>query len=242
MGPCLTGTQALRETRINKYICESGFCSRKAADAHVRRGEVFINGERAMLGDKVSAGDTVTLSGRTIVPLTAEQVVFLAFNKPVGVVCTAAQTDQRNIVDLVAHTSRVFPVGRLDKDSQGLIFLTNRCDLVDKILSADNRHEKEYRVTVNRKISDEFMVGISRGVPMLGVVTKRCHVVRESDHVFRITLVQGLNRQIRRMCRYFDYSVEKLERIRIMHITLDELPPGQWRNLTEDELSVFSSL
>lgn len=238
----LPGTQAVTAIRINKYICESGICSRKAADAHVRRGEVSINGEQAMLGDKVSVGDIVTIGGQTIAPLTTEQVIFLALNKPVGVVCTAASTDQRNIVDFVAHDSRVFPVGRLDKDSQGLIFLTNRCDLVHKILSAGNRHEKEYRVTVNREITDEFIAGISGGVPMLGVVTQDCVAVKESMYVFRITLEQGLNRQIRRMCKHFHYSVEKLERIRIMHIDLDDLPLGQWRNLTEDELSVLLRL
>ncbi len=242
LGSDLSGTPTVTATRINKYICESGICSRKAADAHVRHGEVLINGKQAMLGDKVSAGDIVTLAGRTIAPLTTEQVIFLALNKPVGVVCTAADTDQRNIVDFVAHDARVFPVGRLDKDSQGLIFLTNRCDLVHKILSAGNRHEKEYRVTVDREITDDFIAGISGGVPMLGVVTQDCVAVKESTYVFRITLVQGLNRQIRRMCKHFHYAVEKLERIRIMHIDLDDLPLGQWRNLTEDELSLLLRL
>lgn len=151
--------------------------------------------------------------------------------------CTAASTDKRNIVDFVDHDSRIYPVGRLDKDSQGLIFLTNKCDLVDKIMHAGNQHEKEYEVTVNKEITDDFMAGISSGVPMLGVVTKECKAIKESQFVFRITLVQGLNRQIRRMCKHYHYSVEKLERVRIMHINLSGLAMGQWRNLAEEELS-----
>ncbi|ASJ74358.1 23S rRNA pseudouridine(2604) synthase RluF [Granulosicoccus antarcticus] len=225
--------------RINKYICESGLCPRKAADAYVARGVVFINGKQAILGDQVSAGDKVTVDGLPIEPLAPENVLFIALNKPVGVVCTAAKTDKRNIVDFVDHPSRIFPVGRLDKDSQGLIFLTNRCDLVDKILGAGNRHEKEYRVTVNKAITDDFITGISHGVPMLGVITKDCVAVKESDYVFRITLIQGLNRQIRRMCKHYGYSVEKLERFRIMHINLDGLELGERRDLTDDELSVL---
>ena len=225
--------------RINKYICESGICSRKAADVYVKRGVVFIDGKRAMLGDKVSSGDTVTVNGLAIEPLATDKMIFIALNKPVGVVCTAARTEKRNIVEFVGHSSRIFPVGRLDKDSQGLIFLTNRCDLVDKILRAGNHHEKEYVVTVNKEITDDFIAGISSGVPMLGVVTKECKAVAESRYVFRITLVQGLNRQIRRMCKHYNYSVEKLERVRIMHINLNGLSMGQWRNLADDELSVL---
>lgn len=225
--------------RVNKYICESGICSRKAADIHVERGVVLINGRQAVLGDKVSPGDKVTVDGLTVEPLTTDDTLFIALNKPVGVVCTAARTDRRNVVDFVGHHSRVFPVGRLDKDSQGLIFLTNRCDLVNKILSAGNRHEKEYVVTVNREITDDFIAGVSNGVPMLGVFTKKCMAVKESRYVFRITLVQGLNRQIRRMCRHYGYSVEKLERVRILHVNLNGLQAGQWRELAEEELSVL---
>ncbi|MFK7861438.1 MAG: 23S rRNA pseudouridine(2604) synthase RluF [Granulosicoccus sp.] len=222
--------------RINRYICESGLCSRKAADVHVEQGEVLINGRSASLGDKVSSGDEVTLNGLAIKPLPTDKLIFIALNKPVGVVSTAAVTDKRNIVDFINHSSRIYPVGRLDKDSQGLIFLTNRCDLVDKILRAGNQHEKEYLVTVNKRITDDFIAGLRRGVPMLGVVTKQCRVVRESNNVLRITLVQGLNRQIRRMCKHYGYSVEKLERVRIMHIDLNGLSVGQWRELTENEL------
>ena len=225
--------------RINKYICESGICSRKAADSHVRQGVVFINGRQAMLGEKVSLGDKITVNGVAIEPLAADKVLFIALNKPVGVVCTAATTEKRNIVDFVGHSSRVFPVGRLDRDSQGLIFLTNKCDLVNKILSAGNLHEKEYVVTVNKEITEDFITGISNGVPMLGVFTKKCRAVKESRYVFRITLVQGLNRQIRRMCKHYNYSVEKLERVRIMHINLNGLATGQWRELAAEELSVL---
>jgi 23S rRNA pseudouridine2604 synthase len=223
--------------RINKYICESGICSRKAADVYVKRGAVFIDGKQAMLGDKVSSGDKVTVDGLAIEPLASDKVIFIALNKPVGVVCTAESTEKRNIVDFVGHSSRIFPVGRLDKDSQGLIFLTNRCDLVNKIVGADSHHEKEYRVTVDKEVTDDFIASISSGVPILGVVTKECKAVKESQFVFSITLVQGLNRQIRRMCKHYNYSVEKLERVRIMHINLNGLAMGQWRQLAEDELA-----
>ncbi|MFT5219727.1 MAG: 23S rRNA pseudouridine2604 synthase [Planctomycetota bacterium] len=209
------------------------------ADIHVERGVVFIDGKRAMLGDKVSPGDRVTVDGRTIEPLSNDQVIFIALNKPVGVVCTAASTDKRNIIDFVGHSCRIFPLGRLDKDSQGLIFLTNKSALADKILHAGNLHEKEYRVTVNKAITDDFIAGISGGVPMLGVVTKECKVAQESETVFSITLVQGLNRQIRRMCKHYNYAVEKLERVRIMHIDLNGLATGQSRDLTKAELTVF---
>jgi 23S rRNA pseudouridine2604 synthase len=190
-----------------------------------------------MLGDKVSPGDQVIVNGLPVEPLSTEQVIFIALNKPVGVVCTADSTDKRNIIDFVDHRCRVFPVGRLDKDSQGLIFLTNRCDLVDKIVGADSHHEKEYVVTVNKPITDEFIARMSNGVPMLGRVTKACKVFKESAFVFRIILVQGLNRQIRRMCQHYHYSVKKLERIRIMHVDLKSLAAGQWRQLPEAELS-----
>lgn len=200
---------------------------------------MFIGGKLAKLGDKVSAGDVVTVNGLIVEPLAVDEVVFIVLNKPVGIVCTAEKTEKRNIIDFVGHSSRIFHVGRLDKNSQGLIFLTNKCDLVDKIMHAGNHHEKEYLVTVNKEITDDFIAGISGGVPMFGVVTKECKVVKESQYVLRITLVQGLNRQIRRMCKHHDYSVEKLERVRIMHINLNELglTTGQWRELAKEELS-----
>jgi len=223
--------------RINKYICNSGTRSRKAADVCVKKGVVFINRKQAMLGDKVSPGDTVTVDGLVIEPLATDKVIFIALNKPVGVVCTAESAEKRNIIDFIGHSSRIFPVGRLDKDSQGLILLTNRCDLVDKIVGSSSRREKEYLVTVDNAITDDFIASMISGVPILGVVTKECKAVKESEFIFRITLVQGLNRQIRRMCKHYHYSVEKLERVRIMHIDLSDLAIGQWRYLTEEELS-----
>ncbi|MBV1888586.1 MAG: 23S rRNA pseudouridine(2604) synthase RluF [Urechidicola sp.] len=227
--------------RINKYICESGICSRKAADNYVKQGVVFIDGKKAMLGDKVVLGDKVTLNGLIIEPLASDKVIFIALNKPVGIVCTAEKTEKRNIIDFVGHNSRIFPVGRLDKDSQGLILLTNKCDLVDKINAGDH-HEKEYIVTVDKEITAEFINGLCNGVPILGAVTKQCKCVKESQFVFRITLVQGLNRQIRRMCKHFDYNVKKLERVRIMHINLDELPVGKSRTLSQTELSIMQQV
>lgn len=188
-----------------------------------------------MLGDKVCVGDTVTLNGATVAPLTTAEHIVVLLNKPVGVVCTAAGTDKRNIVDFVGHEARIYPVGRLDKESQGLILLTNYSDMVNRILCSASRHEKEYRVTVNRCVTDAFLSALSQGIPMLGVVTKPCLAIRESQYVFRITLVQGLNRQIRRMCKHLGYSVVALERVRIMHLELGDLPVGQWRELTPVE-------
>ncbi len=229
--------------RINRYICQSGICSRKSADAHVALGVVLINGRQALPGDQVLSGDKVSVNGQLVKPLAEKDVIFIALNKPVGVVCTAAASDNRNIVDFVGRNSRIYPIGRLDKDSQGLIFLTNKSDLVNKILCSDNHHEKEYVVTVDKKISDAFISGMSAGVPVLGVVTKNCKVAKESQYVFRIILTQGLNRQIRRMCKHFNYSVNKLERVRILNITLGELPVGQSRDFTNEErLKLYKAL
>ncbi len=224
-------------TRINKYICESGHCSRKAADGFVKRGLVLIDGKRAELGDKVPANSQVSVDGIIVKPLPADEVVFIALNKPTGIVCTATESVAENIVNFVNHDVRIYPVGRLDKASQGLMFLTNRCDLVDKILRGQNQHEKEYLVTVNKPVTDEFLTGVSQGVPMLGTITKQCRASRVSNFEFRITLVQGLNRQIRRMCKHFGYSVKKLERVRIMHVSLDGLAIGQWRDLSTQEFN-----
>lgn len=223
--------------RINRYICQSGICSRKAADAHVARGVVFINGKQAILGNQVLTGDTVSVEGQLIEPLADKDVIFIALNKPVGIVCTTATSDKRNIVDFVGRSSRIYPIGRLDKDSQGLIFLTNKPDLVNKILCSENHHEKEYLVTVDKPISDDFISKMSAGVPILGVITKHCKIIKESQYVFRIILIQGLNRQIRRMCKHFSYSVTRLERVRIMNVNLDALPLGQSRDLTAEDIS-----
>ncbi|CBG90437.1 23S rRNA pseudouridine(2604) synthase RluF [Citrobacter rodentium] len=228
--------------RLNKYISESGICSRREADRFIEQGNVFINGKRAAIGDQVMPGDVVKVNGRLIEPREAEELVFIALNKPVGIVSTTEDSERDNIVDFVNHSKRVFPIGRLDKDSQGLIFLTNHGDLVNKILRAGNDHEKEYLVTVDKPITDEFIRGMGAGVPILGTVTKKCKVKKEAPFVFRITLIQGLNRQIRRMCEYFGYEVTKLERTRIMNVSLAGLPPGEWRDLTDDELITLFKL
>ena len=224
-------------TRLNKYISESGICSRREADRFIEQGNVFINGKRAKVGDQVFPNDKVKVNGQLIEAPDAEDVVFIALNKPVGIVSTTEHSERNNIVDYVSHTTRIFPIGRLDKDSQGLIFLTNVGDLVNKILRAGNNHEKEYLVTVDKPITDEFISGMANGVPILGEVTKKCKVSKESTFVFRIVLVQGLNRQIRRMCEHFGFEAVKLERVRIMNVGLKGLPVGDWRDLTKDELS-----
>ena len=225
-----------QSTRLNKYISESGICSRRDADRYIEQGNVFINGKRASIGDQVMPGDEVKVNGQAIEPREADDLVLIALNKPVGIVSTTEEGERDNIVDYVNHSKRVFPIGRLDKDSQGLIFLTNHGDLVNKILRAGNNHEKEYLVTVNKPVTDEFVRGMGAGVPILGTVTKKCKVKKEAPFTFRITLVQGLNRQIRRMCEHFGFEVTKLERTRIMNVSLKGLPVGEWRDLTDDEL------
>ncbi|MCX2523010.1 23S rRNA pseudouridine(2604) synthase RluF [Larsenimonas rhizosphaerae] len=223
-------------TRLNKYIRESGICSRRDADRFIEQGNVYINGKRAGIGDQVAPGDTVKVNGQLIDPPDPEDFVLIALNKPVGIVSTTESSERHNIVDFVQHGARIFPIGRLDKESQGLIFLTSNGDLVNKVLRAGNDHEKEYLVTVNKPITDDFIRGMSEGVPILGTRTKKCPVSKEAPTVFRITLIQGLNRQIRRMCEYFGYEVQKLERVRIMHMTLKGLPVGEWRDFTQKEL------
>lgn len=225
--------------RLNKFIAESGLCSRREADRYIERGHVFINGKRASVGDQVGPGDRVRVNGNELEPLEEEDVVFIALNKPVGITSTTESNVRGNIVDFVNHSTRIFPIGRLDKDSQGLIFLTNKGDLVNKILRAGNKHEKEYIVTVNKPLTSEVIEGMMSGVPMLGVMTKKCKVVQESANTFRIILIQGLNRQIRRMCEYFGYEVLKLERVRIMNISLKGIAPGDWRDLTSEEMQMI---
>lgn len=222
-------------TRLNKYISESGLCSRRAADRYIEQGNVFINGKRAKVGDKVFFGDLVTVNGQSIEPKEVENTVLIAYNKPVGITSTTEAGVKSNIVDHVNHSERVFPIGRLDKDSQGLIFLTNNGDLVNKILRAGNNHEKEYIVTVNKPVTDSFLEAMSKGVPVLGVMTKKCKISKEGLATFKITLIQGLNRQIRRMCEHFGFEVVKLERVRIMNISIKGIPVGEWRELTDEE-------
>ena len=226
-------------TRLNKYISESGICSRRDADRFIEQGNVFINGKRASVGDQVVAGDTVRVNGQIIEPQDADDFVFIVLNKPVGIVSTTESSEKNNIVNFVSHGVRIFPIGRLDKDSQGLIFLTNNGDLVNKVLRAGNNHEKEYLVTVNKPVTDDFIAGLAGGVPILGTMTKKCPVTKVAPNVFNITLVQGLNRQIRRMCEHFGYEVMKLERTRIMNVSLKGIPVGEWRDLTQKELSVL---
>lgn len=228
------------EVRLNKYISETGFCSRREADKLIEQGRVKIDGVKASTGMKVSKGQSVYVDGK---PLKVEnELVYIALNKPVGITCTTENKIKGNIVDFINHEKRIFPIGRLDKDSQGLIFMTNDGDIVNKILRAGNNHEKEYIVTVNKTITDEFVKGMSNGVPILGTVTKKCLVKKESKNSFRIILTQGLNRQIRRMCEYFGYDVKKLERIRIMNVSLGNLKIGSWRYLTKKELSEINRL
>nr|WP_121270629.1 23S rRNA pseudouridine(2604) synthase RluF [Pedobacter schmidteae] len=228
-------------TRLNKYISESGLCSRRAADRYIEQGNVFINGKKAKVGDKVFFGDIVTVNGQSIEPKQVENSILIAYNKPVGITSTTEAGVKSNIVDHVNHSERVFPIGRLDKDSQGLIFLTNNGDLVNKILRAGNNHEKEYVVTVNKPVTESFIAGMAKGVPVLGVMTKKCKVQQESTFTFRIILIQGLNRQIRRMCEHFGFEVTKLERVRIMNISLKGIPVGEWRELTpEEQTEIFN--
>lgn len=224
-------------TRLNKFISESGLCSRREADRFIEKGNVFINGKRAKIGDQVLAGDRVMVNGHNIEPKEESNFILLAFNKPVGVTSTTESNIKDNIVDYINHSERIFPIGRLDKDSSGLIFLTNNGDIVNKILRAGNKHEKEYLVTVNKPVTEDFVFEMSNGVPILGVNTRKCKVRQISPFSFNIILIQGLNRQIRRMCEHFGYEVTKLERTRIMNINLKGIPAGEFRELTEDELN-----
>ena len=228
------------EVRLNKYISETGFCSRREADKLIEQGRVKIDGVKATTGMKVSKGQNVSIDGKSL--KVENELVYIALNKPVGITCTTESKIKGNIVDFINHEKRIFPIGRLDKDSQGLIFMTNDGDIVNKILRAGNNHEKEYIVTVNKPITDEFIKGMSNGVPILGTVTKKCLVKKESKNSFRIILTQGLNRQIRRMCEYFGYEVKKLERIRIMNVSLGNLKIGSWRYLTKKELAEINRL
>ena len=229
-------------TRLNKYISESGMCSRREADRFIEQGNVYINKKRADVGDQVNPGDVVRVNGAKIEAPDAEDLIFIALNKPVGIVSTTEMEEPDNMVNFVNHSTRIFPIGRLDKDSQGLIFLTSNGDLVNKILRAGNNHEKEYVVTVDKPLTEEAINTMANGVPMLGTKTKKCKVVQESANVFRIFLVQGLNRQIRRMCEHCGFQVTKLERVRIMNINLKGLPVGDWRDLTEKEMNELSKM
>ena len=222
-------------TRINKYLSETGYCSRRAADTLIEAGRVTINGTIPEKGTKIGPEDEIRVDGE-LISAPSERRVYLAFNKPVGIVCTTdTRVERNNIIDYINYPTRIFPIGRLDKPSQGLIFLTNDGDIVNKILRAEHQHEKEYVVTVDRPVNGRFLHKMRNGVEILDTVTNPCTVERVSKFVFRIVLTQGLNRQIRRMCEVFDFRVTRLERVRIMNVKLD-LPIGRWRDLTRTEL------
>ncbi len=220
--------------RLNKFISETGICSRREADGWIEQGRVTLNGAVAVLGTQVNDGDEVCVDGRPVGQ--SKKNVYIALNKPVGITCTTERHIADNIIDFVGHRDRIFPIGRLDKPSEGLILLTNNGDIVNEILRAEHNHEKEYIVTVDRPLTPEFVKHMAEGVEILDTLTKPCVVSAEGRNVFRITLTQGLNRQIRRMCDVFDYKVWRLQRVRIMNVHLGSLPIGQWRDLNADEL------
>ncbi|MDA7758069.1 23S rRNA pseudouridine(2604) synthase RluF [Flavobacteriaceae bacterium] len=228
-------------TRINKYLSEIGYCSRREADRLIADGRVLVNGEPVEMGLKVSAEDKIVVNGEAI-SNPKNKLVYIAFNKPKGIVCTTdTRVEKDNIIDYINYSKRIFPIGRLDKASEGLIFLTNDGDIVNKILRARNNHEKEYIVTVNKPITKEFLHKMSNGVPILDTVTKKCFVKQTHKNEFKIILTQGLNRQIRRMCEYLDYRVTELIRVRIMNVKLD-LKVGKWRYLSAKEFKDLNEL
>lgn len=220
--------------RINKYLGDAGVCSRREADRFIEQGKVMIDGVPAEMGSRVFPGQKVVFNGKEL--KKQEEQVLIAFYKPVGIVCTTDTREPDNVIDFLNYGKRIYPIGRLDKESEGLLLLTNDGDIVNKILRAGNHHEKEYLVTVNKPVTPEFLKGMAGGVPILDTVTKQCVVEQTGKYSFKIILTQGLNRQIRRMCEYFDYRVTALKRVRIMHIQLGHLKPGTYRNLSEGEL------
>jgi len=228
--------------RINKFLSEAGVCSRREADRQIVAGNVTIDGQIAVAGDRVAPNQEVCYNGK---PITKEEeMILIALNKPVGIVCTAEKREKNNVIDYLKYPKRIYPIGRLDKDSDGLLLLTNNGDIVNRMMRARNGHEKEYLVTVNKPVTDSFLRGMSGGVPLveLGVTTRKCKVERIGKKQFRIVLTQGLNRQIRRMCEYFGYRVEKLTRVRIMNIMLGDLEVGTYRDVTRKELETLEIL
>jgi 23S rRNA pseudouridine2604 synthase len=224
-------------TRINKFLSEIGVCSRREADKLIEQGRIKINGEIPLMGTKISTEDEVIVNGKVVYRPKKKKMVYIAFNKPKGIVCTTdTKREKNNIIDYIDYPTRIFPIGRLDKPSEGLIFLTNDGDIVNKILRARNNHEKEYEVTVNKPVTKEFIEAMSNGVPILDTVTRKCFVKQTDKKKFKIILTQGLNRQIRRMCEYLDYDVKKLKRVRIMNVKLD-IPVGTYRDFTSKELN-----
>ncbi|SNR64728.1 ribosomal large subunit pseudouridine synthase F [Lutibacter agarilyticus] len=227
-------------TNINKFISSTGICSRREAEKFILDGKVTINGKPAQLGNRIFEGDIVKVNGQSL--KAKPKTLYIAYNKPVGIVCTTDSKERNNIVNAIGHPERLFPIGRLDKPSQGLIFLTNDGDIVNKILRAGNNHEKEYVVTVDKPITPEFIQKMSNGIPILGTTTKKCLVEMVNKTTFKIILTQGLNRQIRRMCEYLNYEVTKLKRTRIMNVHLERLAEGAWRELTDDEMSLINEM
>jgi 23S rRNA pseudouridine2604 synthase len=225
---------------LNKYLSDKGLCSRREADKWIESGRVKINGKVAQKGNRVSSGDKVTLDGQSLG--SNPKMVYIAFHKPPGITCTTDLRDKDNIIDFINHPKRIFPIGRLDKASTGLILLTNEGNIVNKILREENNHEKEYIVTVNKPITSAFLQRMSGGIPILGKRTKKCQIEKLGKNRFKIILTEGMNRQIRRMCEYLGYSVKTIKRIRIMKIELGELPPGKWRDLSKLELKELKSL
>ena len=233
--------QAPKQTRINKFLSEVGYCSRRAADKLIEQGRITLNGQIPEMGTKITEGDEVRVDGELIGALN-EKPVYLAFNKPVGIVCTTdTGVEKDNIIDFINYPKRIFPIGRLDKPSEGLIFLTNDGDIVNKILRARNQHEKEYIVTVDKPITKYFLDQMRDGVPILDTITRKCKVEALGNYQFKIILTQGLNRQIRRMCEYLGYRVKRLKRIRIMNVKLD-MDVGKWRDLSAAELAEINRL
>ena len=228
--------------RINKFLSEAGVCSRREADHRIENQEITINGRIAVTGDKVFPEDEVLVNGKPI--QKEEEMILLALNKPAGIVCTAEKREKNNVIDYLNYPKRIYPVGRLDKDSEGLFLLTNNGDIVNKIMRAGNMHEKEYIVTVNKPVTDSFVRGLAGGVPLveLNTMTRKCKVEKIANRKVRIVLTQGLNRQIRRMCEYFGYRVEKLERVRIMNIKLGELKTGEYREVSMQEYEILLRL
>ncbi len=230
-----------KSTRINKYLSEIGFCSRRAADKLIVESRVTINGLVPEMGTKIYPDDVIRVDGK-IVSTPKESHIYIAFNKPIGIVCTTdTKAEKNNIIDYINYPKRILPIGRLDKASEGLILLTSDGDIVNKILRARNNHEKEYLVTVNKEISADFLKRMSNGIPILDTITRKCELVQLDKNRFKIILTQGLNRQIRRMCEYLDYKVVKLKRVRIMNIRLD-IPIGKWRYVTDEELIEITDL
>ncbi len=230
----------LNSINLNKYISSTGICSRREAEKYIQDGRVTINGKPTQLGNRVFEGDEVKIDGKLL--NSKPKTLYIALNKPVGIVSTTDSKERKNIVRHVNHPQRLFPIGRLDKPSEGLIFLTNDGDIVNKILRAGNNHQKEYIVSVNKKIDEQFTRKMSNGIPILGTVTKKCIVEKINDYTFKIILTQGLNRQIRRMCEYLNFEVTKLKRTRIMNVSLGKLKPGEWRELTQIEIDTINKL